>query len=192
MYCGVPMMIPVVVSVALGSPSVAAPTAFAIPKSMTRTRLSRPSSMMFSGLMSRWMTPASCGAESECGFAQDAPHLRCWHRPVAIEHRAQAFAGDHRHDDEGEPFGLADVVHRDDVRVAQRRDGFGFAAESLQQVGRETEIGAKHLHGEIALEPEVTGVEHLGEAAGADAILQLVAGPQRPLQLPQQVRRTDP
>ena len=54
MYVGVPTAIPVRVSV---SPP-ATDTARAIPKSATIAPLA--SSRMFSGLMSRWMTPLEC------------------------------------------------------------------------------------------------------------------------------------
>ena len=53
MYSGLPMETPVWVS-----PS-SAPTASAMPKSVTSVEPSRVS-RMFSGLMSRWMTPCWC------------------------------------------------------------------------------------------------------------------------------------
>ena len=59
MYVGVPTTTPLAVS----STSLAS-TALAIPKSISRTWRSPPSSMMFSGLTSRWITPAWWAADS--------------------------------------------------------------------------------------------------------------------------------
>ena len=53
-------MVPLEVSDA----SPAASITLAMPKSMTSTRRALPSSMMFSGLMSRCTTPASCAEPS--------------------------------------------------------------------------------------------------------------------------------
>ncbi len=55
MYSGVPMRVPVAVTVA---PPVVAPCCFAIPKSITRTT-PRRSRMRFAVLRSRWTTPTS-------------------------------------------------------------------------------------------------------------------------------------
>ena len=69
MYAAVPMITPICVAAAvsvgdwLGSPSGLGSSAFANPKSST---LTVPSSrtLMFAGLRSRWITPASCAASS--------------------------------------------------------------------------------------------------------------------------------
>ncbi len=90
-----------------------------------------------------------------------------------------------------EPFGLADVEDRDDVGVAQRGDRLRLSPEALQQLGRETEVGAEHLHGEIALEAEVARPEHLGKSARADPLAEFVVGAERALQLARQVGRPD-
>ena len=132
-----------------------------------------------------------CRGEAESCLAKNAAHLRRLHRAVAVEYGAQAFAGDHRHDDEGETFGLADVVHRDDVRIAQRGDRLRFATESLQQVGREAEIGSQHLDREIALEAQVARVEDLGKSARANPVPKFVPRAQRALQLADEVGRPD-
>ena len=60
MYWGVPITTPVPVI----AWSEVASIAFAMPKSMRRTWRVFPSIIRFSGLMSRWTTPASCAAWS--------------------------------------------------------------------------------------------------------------------------------
>ncbi|MEI2719102.1 MAG: hypothetical protein V9E87_02995 [Gemmatimonadales bacterium] len=131
------------------------------------------------------------GRESRTGLAQDPLHFLHRDRPVALHHGAQVLADDQRHDQVRESFGLADVVHRHDVRMAQVGDRLGLTAEAHHQIGREAEVGAQHLHGEVALEAKVAHAEHFREAAGTDPVLQFVARAERTTQLLAELRRTD-
>ena len=87
MYAGVPIASPV--SVSRSSPS--APSARAIPKSATRVFPSRVSSM-FSGLMSRWITPWSWAYCEGLGrLARDPERVVHRELPLPPEPVAQAL-----------------------------------------------------------------------------------------------------
>src|SRR5207244_4509099 len=61
----------------------------------------------------------------------------------------------------------ADVVNRDDVRMAQRRGGSGFLLEALAAVGVRGELAGQHLDGDLAAQPRIPCAVDLSHASGA-------------------------
>ena len=76
-------------------------------------------------------------------------------------------------------LGLAGVVDRDDRRVVQRRGGLRLAAEPGLERGVAGEVGAQHLDRDVPAEPEVAAAVHLGHAAVAERLADLVPGSQQ-------------
>ena len=87
-------------------------------------------------------------------------------RQAAADHAsAERRAVDQLHGDEDAAAGFADVVHGDDVRIAQCRDDAGL----LQQppaVG--VAAGVQHLQRHVAAQPRVASAIDLTHAAGAE------------------------
>ena len=115
-YSGEPTKDPV-------SVSVVAPATWAMPKSVRTTRPVPSSRSTFAGLMSRCRTPAACAVRSApsrampiraASAASTGPRPR---DPVG-----ERAAVDQLHDDVRAFVVLDDVVHDDDVRVAQLGD----------------------------------------------------------------------
>ena len=73
------------------------------------------------------------------------------------------------------PCGLAGVVDGDDGRVVQRRGVLRLAAEPGLERGVAGEVGAQHLDRHVPAEPQVTAAVHLGHAAEAEGVADLVA-----------------
>ena len=61
----------------------------------------------------------------------------------------------------------ADVVDRQDVGVAERRDDAGFALEARERLRVVGETLGEHLDRDVALQPRVPGAIHLAHSAGA-------------------------
>ena len=70
---------------------------------------------------------------------------------------------------------LAPVEHVDDVRVVEVGGRLGLAAEALDEVGVDGELGEQHLDRHLAIEQAVVAEEHVGHPAAPDALQQLVA-----------------
>ena len=95
---------------------------------------------------------------------------------------AQRPAGDELHDDVGlgdaGPVGgglLAGVVDGDDRGVVERRRGLRLAAEPGLERRVAGEVGAQPLDRDDAAEPRVVALAHLGHAAAAEQLAELVA-----------------
>jgi hypothetical protein len=71
MYVGVPIDVPICVSVAPGAAIRDADSALAIPKSVTVAE--PPDMSTLSGLMSRWTTPRSCAYASAFATSRSTP-----------------------------------------------------------------------------------------------------------------------
>ena len=94
---------------------------------------------------------------------------------VGAQDVGQRAAVDELHGDEVRAGVLAPVVDADDVGVAEVGRGLGLAAEPLDEVGVDGELGEQHLDGDLAVEQAVAPEEHVGHAAAPDALAQLVA-----------------
>ena len=73
---------------------------------------------------------------------------------------------------------LAGVVDGDDRRVVQRRRVLRLAAEPQLERGVAGEVGAQHLDRDVPAEPQVTAAVHLGHAAVAEQLADLVPAPE--------------
>ena len=86
----------------------------------------------------------------------------------------QRLAVEQLHDEERRAVVLADVVESTDVRVGQLGDGPRFTVEPFAELRTGGECGRQDLDGDGAIEPRVTGFEHLAHATGADRREDLV------------------
>ena len=100
-------------------------------------------------------------------------------RPFLLQHVAQGVAVDVLHDDvrdgAGLALGLAGVVDRDDRRVVQRRGVLRLAAEPGLEGRVAGQVGAQHLDRHVPAEAQVAATVHLGHAAEAEGVPDLVA-----------------
>ena len=71
--------------------------------------------------------------------------------------------------------------------MAQARCGARLPAELVRDGRPGRQLGIERLHREIPVQVPVVDPEHHGVAAAPDGVLDLVAGPQRPLDLPSQL-----
>ncbi len=99
-------------------------------------------------------------------------------RTGRLDDLAERLPVDELHDDVREraelALDLAGVVDRDDGRVVQRRRVLRLAAEPELELRVTCEVGAEDLHGHVPGEPGVHAVVHLGHAAIAERVAQLV------------------
>ena len=93
------------------------------------------------------------------------------------QQRRQAVALDQPHVDVEHAVDLAEVVHRDDVRLLQPGRDFRLPAEPLLEAVVGGHLGAQQLDRDHALAGGVVGAVHLAHAAHPDHRLQLV-GPE--------------
>ncbi len=69
-------------------------------------------------------------------------------------------AVDELHDEIVHPAGLAEVVHRDDVRVAQSRERPGLTGESLGEPRGRGDVGRQDLERHGAVQPALASLVH--------------------------------
>jgi hypothetical protein len=102
------------------------------------------------------------------------------HHPGEIGRRlrVQIRSRHQLHDEEWNPRVLADVVHRDDCRVVQRRGRARFAQQPFARLGRRRRR-RQHLHRDLALELEVGRAEHDPHAAASQLGVEAIAAPER-------------
>ena len=91
-----------------------------------------------------------------------------------VEQLAHALALDQLHHDVGERRLLADVVHRRDVRVAQRRRRASLLLEALERAGALQHPRAEDLDRDLALEARVVRSVDLSHPTGAERSPDLV------------------
>ena len=157
-------------------------TALARPKSATLTRPPDDSSAIrtFSGLMSRWTTPARWAAASaETTGSSSASGLGRRHRGLGADHVAQGVTGDQLHHQvEGAALDvrvLALVEDVDDVRVREPGGGAGLALEPVGERGVVAEAAVHGLDRAHAVETDVDGLVDGGHATACDAATDPVA-----------------
>ena len=153
----------------------------AMPKSITFTRPSRVT-MMFAGLMSRWITPwAWAAASASATFSAISAALAGGEPAAAGEVLREGPALDVLHHDVVRLAVHAGVVDVDDVGVVEAGGGLGLAAEPLHEARVPGELWGQDLYGHRAVERGVEPSEDLGHTARADARLQAVAPSQHGL-----------
>ena len=143
------------------------------------------SSMMFEGLMSRWISSSRWAAwipSATCCMIRTFCSIDIFcsaglgpGRSAILGGRdEQGLALDELHGDVGPPLQLADVVHPAHVLVVDLRLGLGFAQEALDQRGV---VRPQELQGDRALERPVVGAVDRAHPAVADQVAELVAFP---------------
>ena len=94
---------------------------------------------------------------------------RCAYRDGTTAHSlAQRLAFEQLRHDVGHAVVHADVVHREDVRVIQRRSGSRFLLEALKPAGIGRGIGGKNLDRDVAPKPRVATAIDLAHPARAE------------------------
>ena len=96
-------------------------------------------------------------------------------RPVLAQDRGEVLAVDQLHDDVRARAVLAEVEHRHDARVAERRRRPGLVAEPAEEVGVLAELGAEELDGDVAIQLGVAGAVDRRHPALAEELDQAVA-----------------
>ncbi len=121
MYGAVPVMMPVL-DLSMSVEASTRPSNFARPKSSTFT-VPRTVSMMFIGLMSRWIDAVAVGLIQRGGdLHADVEALR-WREPRLLDAVEQRLALDELHGDPGTAVLLTDLVDRADVGVIEGGHG---------------------------------------------------------------------
>ena len=141
----------------------------AIPKSMTLTSPLRVT-MTFAGLMSRWITPATC-AYASASQIFSATSTACGSGGEAAARAHEVLERpplDELHHDELRLAVGAGVVDADDVRVVQAGGGLRLAAEAVDEARIACELRQQDLDRDGAVEDGVDPAVHLAHAAGAD------------------------
>ena len=131
---------------------------------------------MLAGLMSRWARPASwakpSAAATSLAISAACLAVSGW---LVAQDLGQRAALHVLHGDEVGARVLAPVVDVDDVGVAEVGGRLGLAAEALDEVGVDGELGEQHLDRHLAVEQQVAGEEHVGHTAAPDPLVDLVA-----------------
>ncbi len=166
-YATVPISAPVLVDVEMARASPKSPS------------LIRPSSAIstFSGLMSRWIRPASCAAPSPSTTGSISARARRGEQgALVLEDVAQGVALDVLHHQVGHPVVLALVQDSHDVRVREPGGGLGLAAQPVKELRVAGHVGVQHLQRHITLQPAVGGHVNGGHpAAGEPGLNQVPA-----------------
>ena len=152
-------------------------TALATPKSMTIAW--RPESITFSGLMSRWTTPARCATASASAISlrsRTASGTGKLARPrQAVPERLALDVG---HDIVEEAVGVAGVEEAEDVRVLQPGRDLDFPGKPVGAEGG-GQLGAQHLDRHLAVMLQVLGEVDGGHAALTEFPDDAIASGQR-------------
>ena len=150
---------------------------------------------MFSGLMSRWTTPwswAYCSASQICGTMARAS---CGRELARVQQPPQVHAVDKLHEEvvegpsaalgrAGDPSSrqargdgrLAEIVDRDDVRMAEHGHRPGFAGEPLGEGRVLADLRREDLQRHQPVEPLLAGLVDHAHAAPADQFQDLQVG----------------
>jgi hypothetical protein len=129
--------------------------------------------MMLDGLTSRWTTPWPCAyasASATTATSSAASRGLARRRPAGAEQVGQGGALDEVADQVGNVVGLADLVDRNDGRVAELGDTARLAEESVQLLRAGQVARARHLDGDSAVQLRVARLVDGAEAALADRV----------------------
>jgi hypothetical protein len=161
------------------------PTSLAMPKSSSFGWPSRVT-MMFDGLMSRWMTRLRCACDRAPGHAQHQPQTAFHIGQVVAAEIGDRDAFDVFHREEGRAVvGFAAVDQLRDVRMTQASEDFLFLAKAVAQAGMRGEHQLdRHLLLEAAVDAmreidraHAARTEQFVEHEGADAAADLLPVP---------------
>jgi hypothetical protein len=99
------------------------------------------------------------------------------HAPVGVRAgtTGEGVAGHELGGDEHLAVELADIVHREHVRMADPREGASLAEQARAFRGIGEPVGPHELHGDLAVELRIPGRPDLAHAAGGDPAIELVA-----------------
>ena len=86
---------------------------------------------------------------------------------AAIHSPAKRLAFEHLGHDERHARIGADVVHRKNIGMVQRRGSAGFLLESMETIDVSGKRGGQHLDGDVAPEPRIVGAVDLSHSAAA-------------------------
>ena len=193
MYAGVPSSAPVFVTTRARpppppprrrrSPAARRPPpqrSRASPKSVTRTRPSRPTST-FSGLKSRCTRPAACAAASPRPAARNtSTNLAPARAGVAAAATGERVALDELHRDEDALVQRARVVDGDDVGVRQARHRLGLAQQPRPALGARPRPPARQLERDAPIQLGIIRRVDHAHAAAPDRAQHLIAVDLRP------------
>ena len=85
-----------------------------------------------------------------------------------LEPMGQRLAFQVLHHQEVDAVLVADIVERADVRMAQARNGLGFAVETLARLRIARKMRGQNLDGDDAVKPRIARPVDLAHASGAD------------------------
>jgi len=101
-----------------------------------------------------------------------------WQLLLALESGAKRFPRDERHCIVEQAVRISRVEQRENVRVLELRRGADLAEETLSTQDR-PQIGMEHLHGDIAVVPDIVRQINGRHAALPDLVIDAVAIGQR-------------
>ena len=99
----------------------------------------------------------------------DGEHPIAREAALLLQYLVERAAFDELHRDIGDVVGLADVVDRRDVGVAEIAGGLALAQEAARDLGITAKFGLEDLDRDDALDTGVVRTEHVGHRAFADA-----------------------
>ena len=124
--------------------------------------------------------PSACARARALGRLRGELEQLAQRQRLLPERLAQRAALDQLHRDVERAAFVADVVHRHDVRVVERRGGAGLALEALAAVCVRRELGPQALDRDLAPEPRVARAVDLAHASRAERAQDLVGSEARP------------
>ena len=166
---GDPRMLPVTVNFSSGSSSAAMPKSVSFTTPSSRT-------MMFSGLRSRWTTPAACACCSASAIgSRHAAANSGGIEGVRLGELPQRLAADELGDEVARLRRRAgEVVDVEDERVVQARDRVRLAVEAAADVLARVEVRVQDLDGHDAAQLRVPAAPDHGHPALAHLFVEAV------------------
>ena len=103
---------------------------------------------------------------SVCSFERIPQRLMYWQQTF-LEYFRQSYANDVFHDQICETIHLSDIVQAANVWMVERRNGVGFALETVVEIGALREFRANHLKGNGSAQSSIAGAKHVAHSACA-------------------------
>ena len=116
------------------------------------------------------------GVERACHLRDDRERALGRQAALADDDLLEIGGVDVAHRDEQQVAVLARFVHRDDVRVVDRRQAFGLHDEAPAEGIVGGKLGREDLEGHLALQPRILRKVHRGHAAPTQESLDAVSG----------------